>query len=73
MQALEMESRVLEHNVAGCWIDTAGISVAATSILITVHGDNLNGDLDIVNRPTGAGYISHNDSEAGAVSFFRWK
>jgi len=46
--------------VAGCWMETAGqktygVSAAATSILITVHGDNLDGDFDIVNRPIGAG------------------
>jgi len=60
MHALEMGSRVMEHNVAGCWMETAGqktygVSAAATSILITVHGDNLDGDFDIVNRPIGAG------------------
>jgi hypothetical protein len=45
----------MQHNVSGVWMDTAGeqtygVSAAATSILTTVHGDNLNGDLDIVNR-----------------------
>jgi hypothetical protein len=45
----------MQHNVAGSWVDTAGeqtygVSAAATSILTTVHGDNLDGDLDIVNR-----------------------
>ena len=55
-----MGPRVTQHNVAGCWMDTAGeqtygVSAAATSILTMVYGDSLVGDLDIVNRPIGAG------------------
>jgi len=50
-----MGPRVMQHNVTGGWMDTVGeqiygVSAAATSILTTVHGDNLDGDLDIVNR-----------------------
>jgi hypothetical protein len=40
----------MQHDVAGGWMDTDGVSAAATSILTTVHGYNLDGDLDIVNR-----------------------
>ena len=50
-----MGPRIKQYNVAGGWMDTAGeqtygVSAAATSILTTVHGDNLDGDFDIVNR-----------------------
>jgi len=60
VHTLEMGPRVTQHNVAGCWMDTSGeqtygISAAATSILTTVPGDNLVGDLGSINRPIGAG------------------
>lgn len=55
MHILDMGPRVMQHNVAGGWMGTAGeqphvISAAATSTLTTVHGDKLDGHLDIVNR-----------------------